>query len=49
MESPGATGTPPKNTVSNAKYSPTQVKAIKNAVSTPKATGYKKIKGAVSG
>lgn len=41
--------TPPRNALTKMKMSETQVRPIKNNVSKPKATGYKKVKGAVSG
>lgn len=44
-------GTPSKNTVTNMKDMGNHVHPIKNAVAmgSPKVTGHRKIKGAVSG
>lgn len=39
----------PKNAGTKMKMGETQARPIKNNVNSPKATGYKKVKGAVSG
>lgn len=46
---PATTGTAPKNTVTTRKDAPTQAQGIRNTVSKPKAVGYSKVRGAVSG
>jgi hypothetical protein len=38
-----------RNAVSSCDYGKSQAAPIKNNVSSPKAEGYKKVKGAVSG
>lgn len=43
----GEVGSKPKNAVTQRKDGMTQAKKIKGTISTPKATGYQKIKGTV--